>query len=612
MPTICLKLFFLSLLCILFAGITVGQEEPSKVDSFYKLQYDGILGKVAQAIVIDSNGNGRQTLQRNDKRFQRYRGRIIRNIVILRVPFGTSIQDTAASFRNFFTNLADKFHTDSREQIIRNNLFFVKNDSVHPYLLADNERHLRDLEYLGDARITVTALRHTRDSVDITVFTKDVLSLGGRLDFSSIEEFQASIREDNLAGYGDRLEFRTLFDYDRRVKVGLGMQYVRRNILGTFIDASVGWQNFAPTLHGGHKQENVLYVGLNKPLVHPYMKWTYGMNASLHSTRNLYLPDSLFNEEYHYSYRNVDAWGGITFDPHFRDNKTNDARLRTYLGLRLLHQNFTRLPLKYTNEYFYRFANMEGALVSMSLFTQNFFRARYFYGFGRTEDVPEGFDVAVTAGWIRKEKRSRGYLGMDLQLNYFSPQEHYFNYTLRAGTFSRRKSFEDLDVLLNAQFFSNLRTLGTWKQRTNISLGITKQWNTLLNGPLYINSEYGLQEFSNDSLFGGNFRASAKAESVFYSNWSLIGFRFAPFVFAHGAYLDGDMADRYGRKFFPSLGGGLRTRNESLIFGTVELRGFYFPSRNFYNENFRVDISTNLRFKYNQSRLKRPEIINFN
>lgn len=612
MPTIPVRVFFLIFLCTLCTVKVFGQDEPTRVDSFYKLQYDGILGKVAEAIVIDTNGNGRQTLQRNDKRFQRYRGRVIRNIVILRVPFGTSIQDTAASFRNFLTNLADKFHTDSRERIIRNNLFFVKNDKVHPYLLADNERHLRDLDYLGDARITITALKHTRDSVDITVFTKDVLSLGGRFDFSSIEEFQASVREDNLAGYGDRLEFRTLFDYDRRVKLGLGLQYLRRNIAGTFIDASAGWENFAPTLHGGHKQENVFYLGLSKPLVHPYMKWTYGMNAAIHSTRNMYLPDSLFNEEYHYAYRNLDAWGGITFDPHFNDNKTSDERLRTYLGLRILHQEFNRLPQKYINEYFYRFANMEGALVSISLFTQNFFRSRYFYGFGRSEDVPEGFDVSVTTGWIRKEHRARGYLGMDLQLNYFTKQEHYFNYTLRAGTFSRRKSFEDLDLLLNAQFFSNLRTLGTWKQRSNISLGITKQWNTVLNEPLFINSEYGLREFSNDSLFGGNFRASAKAESVFYSNWSFIGFRFAPFVFTNLAYLAGPMTESYGRKFFHSLGGGIRTRNESLIFGTVELRGFYFPSKNFYNENFRVDISTNLRFKYNQSRIKRPEIINFN
>ena len=154
--------------------------------------------------------------------------------------------------------------------------------------------------------------------------------------------------------------------------------------------------------------------------------------------------------------------------------------------------------------------------------------------------------------------------------------------------------------------------MGRWKQRTFINAGVTRQLNTLLNEPLFIDSDYGLREFRNDTLFGGDLRATVKAESVFYNDWSLIGFKFAPFVFANAVYMKGPMPRLLDRHFFPSVGGGVRVRNESLVFGTVEFRGFYYPNNNFYNEKIRFEINTNLRFKYNEYRVRRPELITVN
>ncbi|HSB93955.1 MAG TPA: hypothetical protein VLC28_12600, partial [Flavitalea sp.] len=186
------------------------------------------------------------------------------------------------------------------------------------------------------------------------------------------------------------------------------------------------------------------------------------------------------------------------------------------------------------------------------------------------------------------------------------------NYTLKFGGFNYAGKYEDIDLLANLEFFTNLRTFSKFKQRTFITAGISRQFNTRLNEPLFIDSQYGLTEFSNDSLFGGDFRAAINAESVFYTNWNLIGFKFAPFVFARTAYLSGVAPEAYGKKFFPSLGGGLRTRNESLIFGTLEFRGFYFPTGNFYDEKFRFEFQANLKFKYNQPQNRKPDFITFN
>jgi hypothetical protein len=434
------------------------------------------------------------------------------------------------------------------------------------------------------------------------VLTKDILSLGGRFSMSGLDEYQVAVREDNIMGMGDRIEFRTLFDQQRNTKFGYGLEYIRRNIQGSFIDLSVGAQTFNPTILGGLKQEKTLYTRLVRPLVNPYMRHTYGFDASYHTNTNMYLPDSIYLSDQRYTYYNLDAWTGITFDPY----------RNAFLGFRVFHKKFQQIPIKYESNYFFRYADEDGVLGSLSMFSQNFFKTRYVYGLGRSEDVPEGFDVSVTAGWINKQQRSRPYMGMGVQFSYFSRHDNYYSYTVRAGGFRKNGNLEDVDLLANLQFFSNLKRFGRWKQRSFITAGITRQLNTFLNEPLFIDSDYGLREFRNDSLFGGDLRATIKAESVFYNDWSLIGFKFAPFIFANASYINGEQPKKIDRYFFPSVGGGIRVRNESLVFGTVELRGFYYPSKNFYNEKMRIEISTNLRFKYNEYRVRRPELITVN
>src|SRR5690606_39828076 len=59
------------------------------------------------------------------------------------------------------------------------NLFIRENTKLNPYKIADNERFLRTIEYIQDARIIVIPIPET-DSVDLVVITKDLFSLTGR------------------------------------------------------------------------------------------------------------------------------------------------------------------------------------------------------------------------------------------------------------------------------------------------------------------------------------------------------------------------------------------------------------------------------------------------
>jgi hypothetical protein len=583
--------------------------EVAASDSFFLLRSKGLLRRLARSIVTDTTVD--PNLVRIDQLYRRYTGRIIRKIEIRSIDFGIPINDTSRSFKNTLTRWADALHHTTREQVIRNNLFFKVNDTLLPILLADNERHLRDQTYLNDVKIIVKRVMGTRDSVDILVLTKDVLSIGGKLKMSSLNRIETAIREDNFGGTGNRIQISTYYDQMRSRRFGYGAEYILRNIKGSFIDASLGFLDYSQSFNTYQKQEKTFYTRLIRPLVNPYMKWTYAFEAATHQNYNMYLPDSLYQSDYAYQYYNVDAW--VAFNKSAKTIKQfSDDRLRTLIGLRFLHTEFQKIPQKYVENYFYQYADLTGVLGNIAIFRQDFYKTQYVYGFGRNEDVPEGIDFSVTTGWTNKNQRIRPYMGLDMQYNYFSKKKNYFNYTLRVGGYSYHKKYEDISILGNLEFFTRLKQLSKkWKQRTFITAGITTQLKKELNEPLLLESQYGLQEYQ-DIHLGGDHRLTVKAETVFFNNWSLASFRFAPFVFGNGTLLTPQNESLKQTKFYNSIGGGLRSRNESLVFGTLELKAYYFPHANFNGDRWRVEFNTNIKFKYSTQTIRRPEFIAVN
>lgn len=579
----------------------------------YIQQRKGLIGKLARNLLRDTLRENIAALTpiRNDLVFSIYEGRVIRSVTVKGLDFGTPINDTTRVFRNWLTKMANGFHHKTRSWVVRNNLFFEPGDKVEAYLMADNERHLRDQPYLQDARIIINTADNSNDSVDVIVLSKDVLSIGGSLHIHNTRAFDVSVKDDNLAGWGDRIQGGVLYDTRRVDRMGYGMEYIKRNIAGSYIDAYAGYSNFADGMNSGRDEETTFYMRFIKPLVNQYTKFTYAAEAAWHETENQYIADTSFKKEFQYKYYNYDAWlGWNTGAFSIMNLKQNDNRLRTILGARLMKKRFELTPDTFKIKYDARYADLYAVLGSISIFGQNFYKTRYIYGFGRNEDVPEGMDVTATAGWTRKNGQDRPYMGLDVSRNYFTSQESYYNFTFRVGGFWHKSRLEDVDVLTNLEYFSKLRTMGPrWKQRTFVSLGITGQINKVLNEELYLESTFGLRELYNARRIGGDMRAVLKSESVFFSPWTFLNFKFAPFGFANFCLLTPPGEPVKKSDLYQSLGAGLRARNESLIFGTVELRAHYFPRANFYGDHWRIDFNTNIKFKYNTQIIKRPEII---
>jgi hypothetical protein len=127
-----------------------------------------------------------------------------------------------------------------------------------------------------------------------------------------------------------------------------------------------------------------------------------------------------------------------------------------------------------------------------------------------------------------------------------------------------------------------------------------------------LQSDFGLREWRSDTVLTGNTRITLKLEPVFFTPLNLANFRFAPFVFGNLCVFTPTTEKFSQSEWLNSIGGGVKTHNESLIFGTMELRVFYFPQENFFGDYWRLEFNTNIRFKYNRQFEKKPDLANVN
>jgi hypothetical protein len=604
-------LFFAILISV--TVFTYGQKDsarPQLIDSFI-LKHKGIIGDLARNLLADTLEEPGKFIERNDQLFQRYRGMFIRKIIIKSLDFGVSIGDTSKKLNNKLTNLLNHLHWDTRERVVRNNLFFHEGELLSPYLLGINESHLRDLIYLQDAKIRVQRVPLTADSVDVWVIIKDAFSLGGGLRIDRMDKFEMTAGEDNLYGLGDRLQVQGLYDGQRSANFGTGAEYIRRNFKGSFTDLYTGYKSYGRSFSNNKPEDMTLYAGFIKPLVHPLMKFTYAAEASMNTTENLYNGDSVYKANYAYKLGTFDAWIGWNLS-HGAEVLKAGNHYNWLLSGRVLRHHFYSRPEDYLDKYFYHYIDFKGTLGAISVFSQDFYRTQYLYGFGRYEDVPTGEDASITAGWTKSNNRVRPYAGLDYKRYFFTRGDNYFNLVFKLGSYFYNAKIEDLSVLTAADYFSRLHQLSPkWKQRLFLNASVARQFNYVLTEPLLINNEYGIDGYNNDNT-AGDARISLKGESVFFSPWTVLYFHLAPFVFGEGSVFNINEMGVKSTELYSAVGGGFRIQNESLVFGTIEIKAAWYPKPNFNNERWNIGFSTNVRFRYNKEFIKRPELVSLN
>jgi len=548
-----------------------------------------------------------------------YQGKIIRHIYVEPLNFDRSFTDTSKRDNSLGARIGNRLHKSSRKFVIRDNVFIEEGTPLNAYVLADNERYIRSLEYIHDARIIIDTLQNDPDSVDITVYTKDLFSIGGAGGSNGLNHINSTIYDANLAGMAQRLDISGLYDYNRNPNFGYGGAYRKDNVLHSFIDASVGYSVMSQSAYTG-EEESTEYFRLVRQLVSPYSRFAGGLTISQNQAYNVYYaPESVF---YGYKYTLLDGWAGYNIGIKKLTATNNTIRDRRFFAIRYYNRDFSQLPAQVMTmtptglrtNFDPVYNSSRAVLATLTFFRQDYYKTQYIYGFGTTEDLPYGYNVAVTAGWHEQfglTDLQRPYAGINASRYVATGKGDFIQLYLRSGGFLYNDKVQDGSFLIGATGYSRIVFWNSTKIRQYINFSYTHLYNRVTYAPLYIDNYYGIRGFLSDSVYGTR-RLSVQLETEFYLKYKFLGFQFAPFPYGDLTLITPENAPYSRSSLYTSIGGGVRARNENLIFETIELRAFFFPIAPTNMKGFKIVINTNVRFRYSSNYITAPDLVQLN
>ncbi len=536
----------------------------------------------------------KQIIGTSDANNVKYKGIRIRNINVERLNvFGTNINNPSFNGATRADYIFNKTHLNTNERIIRNNLLFHEGDTISPLLLSDNERILRQLPFIDDARINIVPL--SDNEADIQVLTKDVYSLGGSYTLKGLKKGSVSLFEKNIIGLGHELGFEMPYDATSSDSPGMGVHYTINNLIKSFINVNVYY------LSG---LENQTYgIDLSRKLVSSSTKYAGGISIkhikTLANLGTLAVPEPL-------KYNAHDYW----LSRSFLIDKESVTRI--IIGGRYLRNNVFDRPNIQPDSYF-NLANYRMYLGSFAYSVQKYYKTNLIYSYGRTEDIPYGGLLRVTYGSEYNEFNKymkRTYMGTEYSFGKSNKTLGYFYFSSGLATYLYGNLPMQGIFSLNMKYFSNLVSLGNNRIRNFINFDFTSGLERNKDESLRFVSDNGFSGFKNDSVYGKQ-RLIVSLESVLFSPANIYGFRFAFFGFTDLSWLF-ETNEAHGNGIdLAGIGLGIRIRNDNLVFNTFQIRLGFFPNPPIYSKINNLTISGEQVLRPNNFDSGPPSVIPF-
>jgi hypothetical protein len=528
-------------------------------------------------------------------------GKIIRNIRYKKLDvFGADINDTTKTTDNWFKKTANSLHAQTRNFVLKNQLMLKSGDEVDPYILADNERIIRELPFIRDARILLLPTQH-KDSVDLLLITEDVWSISVSASPRSLDEGNISIRDNNILGFGHTLRNRFFYNANLNQTLGYQGSYYMPNIRGSFVSAAINYANL------DHLHQGQLHV--RRPFFSPTTKHAGGLEISRTNRfgHQFNKKDSTlvrFPLNYDYS----DLWLGKAFRLNFGSKEFQNSS-RLVIAARGMWTQYHDRPIV-TSDSNRNYHNRLFLLGSIGFSSRNYYKSNLVYAFGRTEDVPYGHVAEITGGFEKGEFYDRLYTGLRVAKGSLISPLGYCYGSLNLGGFYRDNFFEQGLIRLDFNFFSNLQTIQKFHLRQFLRINYTKGHQRLSHEMININNENGIRGFNNHVLTGTQ-RLAINMESIIFTPVNLLEFRIAMFFFADIGLLN--FEDRWFERqdAFSGYGFGFRVRNENLALNTFQFRLAYYPRFPSGGNPLNVDFSGIPLLPFNDFNVRSPGTFDF-
>lgn len=585
------SLFFTSLIiiCLFLAAseLHVTAQEDYQNDTITRIFYDSLKVRAEKRkitsllydliVVAPPSPGSLRDKMKSTSPYEEFEGKIIRKREVIRLDaFGTNMDNPLVSDPSKAEKTLNSTYIKTRRFVLNQYLLFSTGDTVSPLEMADNERILRELSFIADARIIIVPA--DSNLVDVAVIVRETYPMGFDFRIDGLSSGMLKLFDKNIAGLGHELDLTLPYDFKEYASPGFGIKYTIRNIARTFSDLELDYSDgLGSACIGGVYRRNFITS-----------ETRYAWSASVKMTNTTEDLDTMLTPV-PLRFVHQDFWGARAF----MLNRANVTRL--ILSGRYIHNNVFRRP-EIDDFSYYRLQNYQLITASLAVSSQRFINTSLIYSYGRTENIPYGYMLEVMGGREINEFKYRTYAGLKVSYGNIFTRFGYVYGGFSFSTFYNHGHTEQGMFKTSIRYFTPLIEAGRSKIRTFINLYYTKGFNRYTDEYLFLRNNDLVRGFRNDSITG-NKRIVATFEPVLFTPRSFLGFRFAIFAFADAGFLikGGLTGGEYNN--ISALGAGVRIRNDQLVLNTIQIRFAWYPNRPPYSESSWVNLDGLVRLK---------------
>jgi hypothetical protein len=566
--------------CSLSAGQrdSSGRKEPvplmTRIQNF-ALKNNPVSKFVRSLLVTTTNTTveAPDTTITNEVKYVNYEGRVIRNVNITTLsPFGYSVNAPVCYSINRFQKLGNRIHYPTRTWIIRNKLLFGAGDTLNAFNVSESERLLRQSAYLREVRIDVEPVQS--DTVDVNVIVQDIWAINGTVAGNPLEpNGSVSVSDINFLGFGQKFESKFWYDPDF---------FNQWKYSGRFTIPEIGRSYITAETHYYTEERDRTYgFSFNRPFFSTVAAWAGGFSADFR--RNYFSIPVNLTESYA-GYQNVqyqDAWLGYAFNPNLK-NQLKERKSQVVISGRVSNTNYVDQS-SYAVEMREHYPDEQMYLATVAYSFRQYYQDRFIFGFGRTEDIPEGALLSLTGGANQTYFYKRGYAGAKISYGKNHSALGYTDVSLEGGGFWRslHSDVEQGVIAAQALYFTNMVPVKDWFIRqfiwNRLALGFNRRPGELLN----VDKGEGLRVLSSER-FRGTQKLTTNYEIDFFTPYKPLDFRIVGVLFADFALIGSKGDPLLNNHLLQGYGIGLRLKNERLVFNTFQVSFHYYPGMSYY------------------------------
>ncbi len=580
----------------------VKKNSDVKTDEFYKSLAEKsnekwLTKQLHGALVVGAQTSNEDTVafEKPEEQYKQYLGWKISKISYRQVDvISGNVEDTLQQKSTGVIKTLNNIKSKTKPQVLKKNTIIKVGDSLNAGLVNDNERIFRALPYIVDAKIYAQSINTTTQEVELIIVTQDQFSIGASPEFSSASEFALRVYDRNTFGTGTEISYAMIYEKDTIPEFGTDIYYAINNIAGTFTNARISYTKIPST--------EAFAMEARKEFITPQTRLGGGIFLSRKSDHWRFIStDTSFYIPFGGAF--ADTWAGYSpqlFKPQ--------SRKQVVIASRYDYSSYFKRPLVESDSN-QQFADSKLFLSSISFRRVNYIKSKLLVGFGRTEDVPIGELFSITAGYQYSELGNTPYIGISFGIAR-SSKFGILGAKINFGGFinNEENSIQEGAFSSNLDYYAPLQTIGKFSLRNSLKLAYLNG----LNMPNYrvINLSSNIRGLSGNTQYGQD-KLVANIETVAFSPWYFIGFRFAIYGFVDIGFLGFDNKLMSKNHLYSAIGAGVRIRNENLVFKTIQLRFtiYKLSPENISYTNF--DIDTSERDLFDAIEIGKPKLVKF-